>query len=43
MLGAAETVIGQTQDFRASQEFRGFYEPVSRAASHLKAAHRIFG
>ncbi|WP_246156128.1 CheR family methyltransferase [Sphingorhabdus profundilacus] len=43
MLGAAETVIGQTQDFRASQEFRGFYEPVSRAASHLNAAHRIFG
>lgn len=43
MLGAAETVIGQTQDFRASQEFRGFYEPVNRAASHLKAAHRIFG
>lgn len=27
MLGAAETVIGQTQKFRASKEFRGFYEP----------------
>ena len=26
MLGAAETVIGQTQKFRASREFRGFYE-----------------
>ena len=26
MLGAAETVIGQTQKFRASKEFRGFYE-----------------
>jgi chemotaxis protein methyltransferase CheR len=27
MLGAAETVIGQTQNFRSSKEFRGFYEP----------------
>lgn len=26
MLGAAETVIGQTQKFQASKEFRGFYE-----------------
>ena len=26
MLGAAETVIGQTQKFQASREFRGFYE-----------------
>jgi chemotaxis protein methyltransferase CheR len=26
MLGAAETVIGQTQRFRASNAFRGFYE-----------------
>jgi chemotaxis protein methyltransferase CheR len=26
MLGAAETVIGQTQKFRASKAFRGFYE-----------------
>jgi chemotaxis protein methyltransferase CheR len=26
MLGAAETVIGQTQRFKASQEFRGFYQ-----------------
>ena len=25
MLGAAETVIGQTQKFRASKAFRGFY------------------
>ena len=31
MLGAAETVIGQTQKFRASKEFRGFYE-TARAA-----------
>jgi chemotaxis protein methyltransferase CheR len=29
MLGAAETVIGQTEKFRASKEFRGFYEPVT--------------
>lgn len=29
MLGAAETVIGQTQRFKASQEFRGFYQPAS--------------
>lgn len=29
MLGAAETVIGQTQKFRASKEFRGFYEPAT--------------
>ncbi len=27
MLGAAETVIGQTERFKASREFRGFYEP----------------
>lgn len=39
MLGAAETVIGQTQKFRSSQEFRGFYELASKpAVSHL--AHR---
>jgi chemotaxis protein methyltransferase CheR len=34
MLGAAETVIGQTQRFKASKEFRGFYEP----AATMKAA-----
>jgi chemotaxis protein methyltransferase CheR len=28
MLGAAETVIGQTDRLKSSQEFRGFYEPV---------------
>lgn len=33
MLGAAETVIGQTQRFRASKEFRGFYEPAIDAKS----------
>jgi chemotaxis protein methyltransferase CheR len=36
MLGAAETVIGQTNQLRASQEFRGFYESATRpAVSHL--------
>lgn len=43
MLGAAETVIGQTQNFKASQEFRGFYEPVARAATQQLAAQRRFG
>jgi chemotaxis protein methyltransferase CheR len=33
MLGAAETVIGQTQRFRASKEFRGFYEPAEGAVA----------
>jgi chemotaxis protein methyltransferase CheR len=33
MLGAAETVIGQTQRFRASKEFRGFYEPADGAVA----------
>jgi chemotaxis protein methyltransferase CheR len=41
MLGAAETVIGQTQKFKASQEFRGFYEPVARpVASHIANQRR---
>jgi chemotaxis protein methyltransferase CheR len=35
MLGAAETVIGQTQQFKASQEFRGFYQPATaKSAVH---------
>jgi chemotaxis protein methyltransferase CheR len=33
MLGAAETVIGQTQRFKASQEFRGFYQPAAAASA----------
>ncbi len=33
VLGAAETVIGQTEKFRSSQEFRGFYEATSRPAT----------
>ncbi|MEP7349326.1 MAG: protein-glutamate O-methyltransferase CheR [Sphingorhabdus sp.] len=32
MLGAAETVLGQTDKFKASQEFRGFYQAAPRAA-----------
>jgi chemotaxis protein methyltransferase CheR len=32
MLGAAETVIGQTHRFNASKEFRGFYEAASESA-----------
>jgi chemotaxis protein methyltransferase CheR len=43
MLGAAETVIGQTQNFKASQEFRGFYEPMSRATLQQESVQRIFG
>lgn len=34
MLGAAETVIGQTQKFQASKEFRGFYE-AARPMGHV--------
>lgn len=33
MLGAAETVIGQTEKFYASKEFRGFYE--KNSSKHL--------
>lgn len=43
MLGAAETVIGQTEKFKASAEFRGFYEPVTRAATQSLLAQRRFG
>ena len=28
MLGAAETVIGQTERFAANAEFRGFYQKI---------------
>jgi chemotaxis protein methyltransferase CheR len=36
MLGAAETVIGQTEKLRSSQEFRGFYESAAKpSASHI--------
>lgn len=40
MLGAAETVIGQTLKFKASQEFRGFYEPASRPATSYPVNQR---
>lgn len=33
MLGAAETVIGQTQRFKASKEFRGFYHPAAATSA----------
>lgn len=40
MLGAAETVIGQTQKLRSSKEFRGFYESASRPALSHTADNR---
>ena len=41
MLGAAETVIGQTQKLRSSKEFRGFYESASRPVfSHTADSRR---
>lgn len=40
MLGAAETVIGQTQRFKASQEFRGFYQPAAATAPAQPAEYR---
>lgn len=43
MLGAAETVIGQTQKFKSSPEFRGFYEPMTRAATQSMIAQHRFG
>ena len=43
MLGAAETVIGQTQKFKSSPEFRGFYEPMTRAATQSMIVQHRFG
>ena len=40
MLGAAETVIGQTDKFRASTAFRGFYEATPRNAQFYSAIKR---
>jgi len=41
MLGAAETVIGQTEKFRASAGFRGFYETKHRGEQLHPAALRL--
>lgn len=41
MLGAAETVIGQTEKFRASTGFRGFYETTPRGEQLHPAALRL--
>lgn len=43
MLGAAETVIGQTDKLRSSQEFRGFYEPATKPTISLSAPRRAAG
>lgn len=43
MLGAAETVIGQTQRFKASQEFRGFYQPASAKPAMQPMEYRRTG
>jgi chemotaxis protein methyltransferase CheR len=40
MLGAAETVIGQTQRFKASQEFRGFYQPAAAKPAMQRLEYR---
>jgi chemotaxis protein methyltransferase CheR len=41
MLGAAETVIGQSDKLRASTEFRGFYEKSDRPAADAMFANRM--
>jgi chemotaxis protein methyltransferase CheR len=43
MLGAAETVIGQTEKFEASKEFRGFYQLVPTVGRMTTGAHRLVG
>ena len=43
MLGAAETVIGQTQKFQASKEFRGFYQTALVAERSREAAQSLAG
>lgn len=43
MLGAAETVIGRTQRFKASQEFRGFYQPASAKPAMQPMEYRRTG
>ncbi|MBK6706071.1 MAG: methyltransferase [Sphingomonadales bacterium] len=41
MLGAAETVIGQTEKFEASREFRGFYRRADQAGLFAPEHRRI--
>jgi len=43
MLGAAETVIGQTDKLRSSQEFRGFYESGAKPSVSHSAQQRATG
>ncbi len=43
MLGAAETVIGQTQKFQSSKEFRGFYETALVVEGSREAAQSLAG
>jgi chemotaxis protein methyltransferase CheR len=43
MLGAAETVIGQTERFEASREFRGFYQQAGKASASAIGARRLAG
>lgn len=38
VLGAGETVLGQTDQFVASPRLRGLYEPADQQARHLRAA-----
>lgn len=40
MLGAAETVIGQTEKFEASREFRGFYQRTSASSASVSSPQR---
>ncbi len=43
MLGAAETVIGQTEKFRSSRDFRGFYEKSQNDAAQIISGERLTG
>lgn len=43
MLGAAETVIGQTDKFEASREFRGFYAHSGSASAFSRSYKRSAG
>jgi chemotaxis protein methyltransferase CheR len=43
MLGAAETVIGQTDKFEASREFRGFYRKVGASVPGVMGQRRLAG